>query len=322
MRCPHCGNDNHPEEFICTFCGTRLRFEPLEKIKIFRRIEEKWTDTKAETKTLKKIYLVLKNPSRAFWMISKNPTKSGFWLIVLFNAMLFGLLSSAILWHTTIGRWSNIQITFTTFYWRWIMDFQVWLGFFIFGFIYYMIMFFAWIYIYTIGANFAIGLNEIMKKRQTEEKTKDTEMKSDIGGKYPSLVKKKKLGMTYILGYALAPTLVVNALAFILVAIFLPIVNIPDTRIYNSSEAFDDLATLYAALFNSPVWAIIDFLNIVMIIGWLPITISIAIRDVAKTETLRVFIASIIVSILLAYVFFFLRPTLGWNLNLTQRYLT
>ncbi len=322
MRCPHCGNDNHPEEFVCTFCGTRLRLEPLEKVKIFRRIEEKWTDTKTETKTLKKIFLVLKDPSRAFWMISKNPNKSGFWLIVLFNAMLFGLLSSAILWHTTIDRWSNVTMSFTTFYWRWIMDFQVWLSFFIFGFIYYMILFLTWIYIYTLGANFAIGLNEIMKKRQTEEKSKDSELKSDIGGTYPSLVKKKKLKMPYILGYALAPTLVVNALAFLLVAIFLPIVNISDTRIYNDSGSFEDLATLYAAMFNSPVWAIIDFLNIVMMLGWLPITISIAIRDVAKTETLRVLIASIVVSILLAYVFFFLRPTLGWNLNLTQNYLT
>ena len=322
MRCPHCGNDNHPEEFVCTFCGTRLRLEPIENIKLFRRIEEKWTDTKAEPKTLKRIFMVLKNPSRAFWMISRTPNKSGFWLILILNAVLFGLLSSAILWHTNIARWSGVNISFTTFYWRWLMDFQVWLSFFVFGIIYYLVLFLTWIYIYKIGANFAIGLNEIMKKRQTEEKSKDVEMKSDIGGSYTSLVKKKNLKLTYILGYALAPTLVVNAIAFVLVALFLPIINISDTRIYDSSGAFSDLATLYASLFNSPVWAIIDFLYIVMMIGWLPITISIAIRDVAKTETIRVLISSLIVSILLAYVFFFLRPTLGWNLNLTQNYLT
>jgi succinate dehydrogenase hydrophobic anchor subunit len=291
--------------------------EPIEKFKVFRRVEEKWSETKEEKRIFKQLIMIIRNPSRAFWMITKNPKKGGVWVIILLNAVLFGLMASAIVWRTQISQFGAVQMNFNTYYLRWIMDFEVWLSFFVFGFIYYILFFMVWTYFFSLAADFTVGLKEIIKKRNLDEKDKEKEMKSDIGGKYESLTKKKKIKMFNILGYAMTPTLVANAISFILVLIFLPTVNVGSTYNHN----IDSLAQLYEGLFNSPVWGVVDFVNIVIMIGWLPITMAIAIRDVSKTDTLKVLISSVIVSILLTYLFFFLRPTLGWNLNIIQNYI-
>ena len=122
MRCPHCGNDNPPEEYVCTFCGTRLQMEPIEKFKVFRRVEEKWSETKEEKRIFKQLIMIIRNPSRAFWMITKNPKKGGVWVIILLNAVLFGLMASAIVWRTQISQFGAVQMNFNTYYLRWIMD--------------------------------------------------------------------------------------------------------------------------------------------------------------------------------------------------------
>ena len=41
MRCPKCSNEVNKEDFVCIYCSARLKEENIEKIKLFRRIDEK-----------------------------------------------------------------------------------------------------------------------------------------------------------------------------------------------------------------------------------------------------------------------------------------
>ena len=51
--------------------------------------------------------------------------------------------------------------------------------------------------------------------------------------------------------------------------------------------------------FNSPVWGIIDWVYVVFIIGWVPILMAIALRDIANSSTIRVYLSSVIISVIL-----------------------
>ena len=69
MRCPKCGNEVVASDFVCIYCQGVLREETIEQVKIFKRVDEKWTNPIGIGKRL---LLVLRNPSRAFWDITHH----------------------------------------------------------------------------------------------------------------------------------------------------------------------------------------------------------------------------------------------------------
>jgi hypothetical protein len=66
-------------------------------------------------------------------------------------------------------------------------------------------------------------------------------------------------------------------------------------------------------LWNSPVWGIVDWVQFIVWLGWVPITMSIALRDIANSSTQNVYISCLLVSLLLCFITFMLRPTFLFN---------
>ena len=98
-RCPRCGNENRGGSYACSFCGKRLRIEKIESISIFKRIETEWS-TPAPW-YLKILWLFIR-PNKAFWDINHKRDKAPGNLIILFNALIYGLMGIAYLSHFVI----------------------------------------------------------------------------------------------------------------------------------------------------------------------------------------------------------------------------
>ncbi len=314
MRCPRCGQENRPTAYICQYCGARLQIERIEEIiPIFRRPEKKWTETKNIQKTYKKLWYVIRNPAEAFWHVNHKSDKKGLWLIITLNAMLFAWMASAVLGRLGISTVGGEAITYLNFYYKILLDFEFWLIFFLFGMIYYAVLSYAWIFLYKMAINFSSGLKKIIKEKEEEE------LPDEHDEKYPSLVEEGDVKVTEVLGYALAPSVIINAISLLLLLIGLPLISVGDPVDFRTTGDFAQLLESIDVLFQTPLWGALDILQVILLIGWFPLTMTIAIRDVAESETMRIYLACLIMSFVIAYVFVFLRPTLGWNLDLTQR---
>jgi succinate dehydrogenase hydrophobic anchor subunit len=313
VRCPRCGNDAPNEEFICSFCGARLRIEPIEKIKIFKRQEgEKWSKSDG---VFKRIFNVIRNPSRAFWDISHQKDGTGPFLILFLNGLTLGLWALATYYHLNV-TYTNANIAF-------LEGLSVFIIYSIFGILYYLLMFFIWNFLFSLGANFSSNLNNVIKIRyktdedtgKKEEKDKNKE-KKDASDSLGS----KKPGKTKMMFYAYTPLLVINLICALILFFGLPSVSIPNPSLYSNWAGFSNLLILLSSVYASPIWATIDVLQILTLSIWIPITMSIALRDLSNSSTLRLFIGCVIIGILTSYMFYFLRPTLGWNFNIISQY--
>ena len=80
------------------------------------------------------------------------------------------------------------------------------------------------------------------------------------------------------------------------------------------------MAALLSAIWDSPIWQIIEIMNVAVVSVWIPINLSIGLRELANTNTTKLLIGSVIVGMLLAYMVYFLRPTLGWNFDIIAGY--
>ncbi|MCK4779242.1 MAG: hypothetical protein KAT57_03600, partial [Candidatus Lokiarchaeota archaeon] len=59
-----------------------------------------------------------------------------------------------------------------------------------------------------------------------------------------------------------------------------------------------------------PTWAILDIIDAITIAAWVPILMTLAIRELSNSSTTRVLIPTIIIGVIVAILFYFLRPTL------------
>ena len=315
MRCPRCGNDAHAEEYICSFCGVRLRIEPIEQIPIFRRQEEKWVKRMSTTKRLINI---IKAPSRAFWDIKNDTDSTGPLLIILGNGFLMGLWALAITAFTTFP--SGIMTSFSigdypiTLSNSWMYPLAMFLLFFLFGIVYYLLSFFLWNLLFSIGANISVNLSNTIKFRyskQEKEEMEETAEKIVKGKEVKDTLEPKKPAKRKIMFYAYAPTLVTNTLCTLVI-----LFGLIGKQVIFVSNNYESVFALLEPIFDSPVWKVIDIIQIITLVGWIPITLSIALRDLGNTSTLRLYIACVIVAILTAYMMYFVRPSLGWNLGI------
>lgn len=237
------------------------------------------------------------DPSRAFWDISHYKEDIGSFKIYFLSALLFGLFGLASFSHIPLGSSGGI---WGSFY----QGLAVFIMFFLFGFIYYALFYFISIKLFSFGANQSINLSKQLelrygsrKQEEEEEKTQSQKMAAGIyiSGIPEYLLRKSK--KTPIMLYAFAPMLIALGLSVIIAWVGLPQVIGPV-----SAEALN-------SFFISPVWGIIDWIQVIFMIGWVPILMAIALRDVANSSTLRVYISSVIVSVILCWIFYFVRPT-------------
>ncbi|MFW9865596.1 MAG: hypothetical protein ACFFEN_05795 [Candidatus Thorarchaeota archaeon] len=298
-RCPRCGNENPADSFACNFCGFRLRIERIEKLSLFRRIEAEWVEP---YKWYLKILLLFTSANKAFWDINHKRSMAPGWLIWLFSSVLYGVLGIALFSRfnfTMFGRWSITRFVFTL---------SFFLTFFMFGLLSQLILFWILIWLFTKGANYAVGFSERLETRfgglkDTKEKYKESEMSPFSiykGGTMLELEASYKFRMMLC---AFAPFLLTNTLKIVIALITFPTVDVPSLNPM-------DIGNILLQMFSSRSWAIFDIIDALTIAIWVPILMTLAIRELSNSSTTRVLIPNLIIGIIIAILFYILRPTL------------
>ncbi len=303
QRCLRCGNENPSDSYACSFCGKRLRIERIERVSFFKRIEEEWSNP---FPIFYKILYLFIRPNVAFWDLNHKRSSAPGYFILLLNSLLYGLMGLAFFSHfnitriggTTIGVFSSAHFAYNlTFF----------LIFFGFGFIFQGILFSALIWLFSKGANYAVGFSSRLEARfgeREEGKIKYSEENLSPFSIYRggTLLQKQQANKYRMMLCAFTPFLLINLVKVFIIWIAFPTVNV------TVSGTVDD--SLFQAMFSSSVWAVLDVLDAITIAVWVPILITFAIRELANSSTFRVLIPSLIIGIIISILFYFLRPTL------------
>jgi len=298
QRCPRCGNENTADSFACNFCGIRLKTERIENIRFFRRYEAEWS---TPYPWYFKILYLFVNPPKAFFDINHKRSKAPGWLILLFSSLLYGLMGLAFLSHfdfVGIDIFAPIMAAITLSFFG---------AFFIFGITFQLIFYAILIWLFSKGANYAVGFTDKLEKRfggvkEQREKYGQTEVSPFSiykGGTMLQLEGSYKFKMMLC---AFTPFLLMNAIKILIVLVGFPPVSLTNLSSFNQA-VLDDL-------FNSKTWAVLDIIDALTIAVWVPILMTLAIRELSNSSTTRVLIPSFIIGVVVAIFFYFLRPTL------------
>jgi len=290
-RCPRCGNDNREDSYVCAFCGKRLRFERIENFSIFKRIEAEW---QTPDKWYIQLLWLFTKPNKAFWSINHRRKNSPGYYILLFNALLFGLMGLAFFSHFNINAPDSILYVLNVF-----------VAFLLFGFVYYFLFGFVLIWLFGKGANYAVNFSERLETRfGTIEDEKEYYSQAEMSPF--SIYRGGTLHQQHAYKYkmmfcAFAPFLISNLIQILIILIAFPTVNL------NVFVPFDP--NVFNAIFSSPTWTALHLIDALIIAVWTPVLISIAIRELSNSSTTRVLISSFTIGIIVAILFYFLRPT-------------
>ena len=295
-RCPRCGNDNRMDSFVCAFCGKRLRVERIENYSIFKRIEEDFT---APARWYVIILWLFTKPNRAFWSINHKRKKAPAYKIMLFNALLCGLMGLAFFSRINIAIVPPLSI------YRFYVDFAAFVSFFGFYFFVFLIGGIISIWIFSRGANIAVDFSERLESRFGKE-SDETEKYSEAEMSPFSIYKGGTLHQQQAKKYsmllcAFAPYLLITTVKILIILIGMPPIVIPD--LFSLNPPFSD------PYFSSPVWVVMDVIEALTLGIWIPILISLAIRELSNSSTFRVLLSSIAIGIIIAVLLYFLRPT-------------
>ncbi|TXT67298.1 MAG: conserved membrane protein of unknown function [Promethearchaeota archaeon] len=299
IRCPRCGNEVRGNYFTCTFCGKRLRKERIEEFYLFKRIEEEWVTPLGFFEKL--IYLFI-NPSRAFWDINHLRKKSPGYFILLFNSLTYGLIGLATASHV------SIQSVINSMRYPSLAPLILYILFFLFGFVYQSLLYLFLIWIYGKAANYSVNFSERLEQRfggESIEKQqyKDRKLSPFSIYKGGTLLQTQKPYKTKMFMCAFVPFLIINPLNALILAI-----GLPDIYLSAPSGSADIFLMLFDP--NSSVWAAVHIIEFIIMGFWVPLLMTIAIRELSNSSTLRVLVSSYIVGILIAIFFYLLRPTL------------
>ncbi len=307
QRCPRCGNENPADSYACSFCGKRLRVERVEKFLLLTRIEAEWTNPLPWY--MKIIYLFIR-PNLSFWDINHKRGKAPGYLILLFNSLLWGLMGLAVFSHfrvTSIGGVSVDIFSPLMFYY----NLTFFLAFFLFGGIFQFILFGILVWLFTKGANLAVGFSQRLEARFGEEKAEEEESEKyskenlSVFSIYKGgiLLQRMEAYKFKMMLCAFAPFLLINGVKILILLIALPTVNI---TIYSGFPS----PSIFGPMFNSPVWAVLDVIDALTIAIWVPLLMTIAMRELSNSSTFRLLIPLYIIGIIVAILLFFFRPTL------------
>ncbi len=289
-RCPRCGNENRSGSYACSFCGKRLRIERIENISIFKRIESEWITPASWY--LKIIWLFIR-PNRAFWDINHKRNKAPGYLIILFNALIYGLMGIAYLSHFVI---SNPFLSF-------LYNLTVFSAFFMMGLFFNFIFGRLLIWFFIKGANSAVGFSKILETRFGGETQKETYREAEMSpfSIYKGGTLHQQEAHKYKMMYcAFTPFLLINLIETLLILVGFPTNTITITG-FNP--------TVFTGMFNSPTWIILYTIDALTIAIWIPILVTLAIRELSNSSTFRVLFASFAIGLLTAIIVFFLRPS-------------
>ena len=272
--------------------------------KIFQRIESEWVNPNPWYMNI--LYLFI-DPSRAFWDINHKRSRAPGYYILLFNSLLWGLMGLAFLSHfrfVSIDGEPISPYSISLFPY----GLSMFLVFIIFGFLFQAIFYIILIWLFTLGANYAVGFSEKLEDRfgkEKKEKYKESEMSPFSIYKSGTLLQTQAAYKYKMLMCAFAPFLLINTIKILIILIAFPTVEVDITT---NPEDFNQ--SIFNAMFNSPVWAALDVIDALTIAIWVPILMTIAIRELGNTSTTRVLISSLTIGIIVAIFFYFLRPTL------------
>ncbi len=293
-RCPRCGNEVRADFFVCAFCGKRLRIERIENFSFFKRIETEWTTPDRWYTIL--LWLFIK-PNKAFWSINHRRKSAPGYFILLFNALLFGVMGIAYFSHFNIQDIPPLD--FRIF----IYNLVIFLAFFIFGFAYFFIFGFILIWLFTKGANYAVGFSEKLESFfGGSEREEYSEAEMSVFSIYKGGTLHQQQAFKYKMMFcSFAPFLLINLIEIIIILAGFPTVPINVLGLFNP--------TIFSQIFNSSTWTVLHFIDAVTIAIWIPILVALSIRELSNSSTTRVLLSSLIIGILVAVIFFFLRPT-------------
>jgi hypothetical protein len=155
------------------------------------------------------------------------------------------------------------------------------------------------IWAFSKGANYAVGFTDRLENRfgglkEEKEKYKETDVSPFSIYKGGTMLQLEGAFKFRMLLCAFTPFLVINAIKILIVVIGFPTVN--DVNIDQ--------------LFNAPTWAALDIIDALTLATWVPILMTLAIRELSNSSTTRVLIPNIIIGVIIAIIFYFLRPTL------------
>ncbi|MHA2048582.1 MAG: hypothetical protein ACW986_03120 [Promethearchaeota archaeon] len=296
-RCPRCGNENPAESFACNFCGFRLKIEKIEKIRYFKRYEAEWI--KPYPWYLKILYLFINVP-KAFWDINHKRSKSPGLLILLFSSLLYGVMGLAVFSHINFPVANTLTLS--------VFNLSFFIAWFVFGFTFQLIYFAILIWLFTKGANYAVGFSKRLETRfgglkDTKEKYSEAEISPFSIYKGGTMLQLEGSYKFQMLLCAFTPFLLINAIKALIGLIAFPTITLP--------SPFDPIAigNLLDIMFDSGVWAVFDILDALTIAVWVPILMTIAIRELSNSSTTRVLIPNIIIGVTVAILFYFLRST-------------
>jgi len=298
QRCPRCGNENTADSFACNFCGFRLKVEKIETVRFFRRYEAEWINPYPWY--LKILYLFI-SANKAFWDINHKRSKAPGWLILLFSSLLYGLMGLAFFSHFNFAGIDTYSLT------RLLYNLIFFATFFIFGFITQLIFFAILIWLFTKGANVAVGFTQRLETRfgglkETQEKYKEAEISPFSIYKGGTMLQLEGAYKFRMMLCAFTPFLLINAIKVLIVLVGFPNVST------STALPFDD--TIFNQMFASGTWAVLDVIDALTIAIWVPILITLSIRELSNSSTTRVLIPTIIIGVLVAILYYFLRPTL------------
>lgn len=309
IRCSRCGNENRSDSFSCSFCGQRLRIEKIENLTIFgvqffRRVEREWVNPYP---WFLNIYYLFRDPAVAFHDINRKRSAAPGYRIVLINALLWGLMGLAFFSHFRIVSIDGKKIDPFSFWLFW-YGLSMFITFLIFGLIFQIVFYFILTWLFIKGANYAVGFSERLETRfsglsEEKEKYSESEMSPFSIYKGGTLLQKQQAHKYKMLFCAFAPFLLINVIKIFIILIAFPTINIEV-----SSDKFN--ANIFNKMFSSPVWAVLHIMDALTIAIWVPILMALAIRELSNSSTFRVLISSLIVGIIAAIFFYFLRPTL------------
>lgn len=289
-RCPRCGNENRGGSYACSFCGKRLRIERIENISIFKRIETEWL---APAPWYLKIIWLFIRPNRAFWDINHKRNKAPGHLIILFNALIYGLMGVSYLSHFIILD------PFLSFFY----NLSVFSAFFMMGLLFNYIFGTLLIWFFIKGANSAVGFSKILEARFGGDTQKETYREAEMSpfSIYKGGTLHQQQSKKFIMMYcAFTPFILINLIETLIILVGFPTKYITITGFHPA---------IFSEMFNSPTWAILHAIDALTIAIWIPILMTLAIRELSNSSTFRVLIASFGIGILTAIIVFFLRPS-------------
>ncbi|MFX0104003.1 MAG: hypothetical protein ACFE75_00745 [Candidatus Hodarchaeota archaeon] len=298
QRCPRCGNENSAESFACNFCGFRLKIERIEKIRFFRRYEAEWA---APYPWYMKIFYLFVNAPKAFHDINHKRSKAPGWIILLLCSLLYSLMGLAFFSHFNFITAPLFSLT------HFLYSLSIFGTFFVFGFCFQLIFFAILIWLFSKGANYAVGFTDKLQTRfgslkEQKEKYKETDVSPFSIYKGGTMLQLEGANKFKMMLCAFTPFLITNTIKILIVLFGFPTVDVPTLLSFNE--------LMFDQMFNARTWTVLDILDALTIATWVPILMTLAIRELSNSSTTRVLIPTIIIGVIIAILFYFLRPTI------------